>query len=116
VVLGPRGDELASFHATLKSAVSVTASAETITLPCTSADREWGTTGYVGDRLVHKAVRRVWRNYAPGTPNAIGTKASAEGDAQCGVLKFAARSTRAEGVVFPRDGLPADEGRCRRGG
>jgi hypothetical protein len=77
VVVGSAGAKNATFRPTLKSAISVNASAETITLPLHKGlTASGGTTWYVvidSSSKADAASRGV--NYAPRLANALGTKA-----------------------------------------
>jgi hypothetical protein len=107
---GTAGAKNASFHATLKSAVSVNASAETITLPLHKGLTASGaTTWYVvidSSNKADAASRGV--NYAPRLANALGTKAVQKATLQGGVLKFAGTVNFApKRVVVPsKSGFP----------
>jgi hypothetical protein len=110
VVVGSAGAKSASFHATLTSAVSVNASAETITLPLHKGLTANGaTTWYVvidSSNKADAASRGV--NYAPRLANALGTKAVQKATLQGGVLKFAGTVNFApKRVVVPsKTGFP----------
>jgi hypothetical protein len=110
VVVGSAGAKSAAFRPTLKSAVSVNAAAETITLPLHKGLTASGaTTWYVvidSSNKADAASRGV--NYAPRLANALGTKAVQKATLQGSVLKFAGTVNFApKRVVVPsKTGFP----------
>ena len=99
-----------SFHATLKSAISLNPTAETITLPLHKGLTASGaTTWYVVIDSSNKAdAAKRGVNYAPRLANALGTKAVQKATLQGGLLKFAGTVNFApKRVVVPsKTGFP----------
>jgi hypothetical protein len=110
VVVGGAGAKPASFHATLKSAISVNAVAETITLPLHKGLTAGGaTTWYVvidSSGKADAASRGV--NYAPRLANVLGTKAVQKATLNGSTMVFAGTVNFApKRVVVPsKTGFP----------